>query len=91
MVRLRETVKQEEYAFTALFEPAEEGGYVVTCPALEGLVTQGDTLDEARAMVRDAIQCYVSSLHKDGLPVPRDKEIKLDPIKEKVRIVLPVS
>ncbi|MCP5114467.1 MAG: type II toxin-antitoxin system HicB family antitoxin, partial [bacterium] len=28
-----------EYSYTVLFEPAEEGGYVVTCPALPGLVT----------------------------------------------------
>ena len=91
MVKLREMVKQEEYAFTALFEPAEEGGYVVTCPALVGLVTQGDTLNEAREMVQDAIRCYIESLRKDGLPIPRDKEIKLDSIKEKVRIMIPVS
>jgi antitoxin HicB len=38
-----------------LFEPAEEGGYVVTRPALPGLVTEGDTLDDAREMARDAI------------------------------------
>ena len=25
---------QYSYNFTVLFEPAEEGGYVVTCPAL---------------------------------------------------------
>ena len=24
------------YDFTVLYEPAEEGGYVVTCPALPG-------------------------------------------------------
>jgi hypothetical protein len=29
-----------EYNYTVLFEPAEEGGYVVTCPALLGLVTR---------------------------------------------------
>src|SRR5271165_3066703 len=28
-----------EYSYTVLFEPAEEGGFVVTCPALRGLVT----------------------------------------------------
>ena len=38
---------QYSYDFTVLFEPAEEGGYVVTCPALPGLVTEGDTLEEA--------------------------------------------
>ena len=37
-----------EYSFTVFFEPAAEGGYVVTCPALPGLVTEGDSLAEAR-------------------------------------------
>src|SRR5450756_3146155 len=37
-----------EYNYTVLFEPAEEGGFVATCPALPGLVTEGDTLEEAR-------------------------------------------
>ena len=32
-----------EYTYTVLFEPAEEGGFVVICPALPGLVTEGDT------------------------------------------------
>ena len=61
-----------EHRYTVLFEPAEEGGYVATCPALPGLVTEGDTLDEVRAMVQDAIRGYLESLRKDGLePPPR--------------------
>jgi predicted RNase H-like HicB family nuclease len=64
----RETVS--EYSFTVLFEPAAEGGYVVTCPALPGLVTEGDTLEEARNMARDAIRGYLESLRKDGAPGP---------------------
>lgn len=31
-----------EHRNTVLFEPAEEGGYVVTCPALPGVITEGD-------------------------------------------------
>ena len=77
-----------EYHYTVLFEPAEEGGYVATCPALPGLVTEGDTLDEARDMVRDAIRGYLESLAKDGLPAPDD--IKLaDPVKEEIEVALP--
>src|ERR1700675_4507823 len=45
----REYVTAHQYRYTVLFEPAEEGGYVVTCPSLPGLVTEGDTLQEARA------------------------------------------
>lgn len=59
-----------EYLYTVLFEPAEEGGYVVTCPTLPGLVTEGETLDEARAMAADAIRGHLESLAKDGLPAP---------------------
>jgi predicted RNase H-like HicB family nuclease len=60
-----------ESSFTVLFEPAVEGGYVVTCPALPGLVTEGDTLAEARKMAKDAIVSYLESLQKDGEPIPK--------------------
>ena len=59
-----------ERRYTVLFEPAEEGGFVATCPALPSLVTEGGTLAETRAMVKDAIRCYLESLRKDGLPPP---------------------
>jgi antitoxin HicB len=51
-----ELASMTEYSYTGLFEPAEEGGFVVTCPALPGLVTEGDTLEEARAMAEDGIR-----------------------------------
>lgn len=70
----QETMSIHEYRYTVLFEPAEEGGYTVTCPALPGLVTEGATLEEARAMAADAIHCYLGSLKKDGLPYPREGE-----------------
>lgn len=62
-----------EYSYTVLFEPAEEGGFVVTCPALPGLVTEGDTLEEARAMAQDAIRVYLESLQKDQVLHPPPK------------------
>lgn len=79
-------MSEHELSFTVVFEPAEEGGYVVTCPALPGVVTQGETLDEARAMAADAIRGYVESLIKDGEPVPRD--LAVEPIREKVTVVI---
>jgi predicted RNase H-like HicB family nuclease len=62
-----------EYSFTVLIEPNEPDGYLVTCPALPGLVTEGDTLDEAYSMAQDAIQLYIESLIADGQPIPQDK------------------
>lgn len=45
-----ESMRVGRHMFTVVYTPAEEGGYVVTCPALPGLVTEGDTLREARQM-----------------------------------------
>lgn len=66
----RESLGAKEYSFTVLFEPAEEGGYVVTCPALPGLVIEGNTLAEPREMAKDAIRACLESMNKDGLPNP---------------------
>ena len=57
-------------SYTAVFEPAPEGGYVVHVPALPGLVTEGDTLEEARKMAVDAIEGYLSVLKADGEEIP---------------------
>lgn len=61
--------------YTVIMTPDETGGYVVTCPALPGLVTEGDTLEEAREMATEAILCYLEGLQKDGQPFPTDNSI----------------
>ena len=50
--------------FNIIIEPAEEGGYNVTVPALEGCFTQGDTEEEALKNAREAILCYLEGLEK---------------------------
>lgn len=59
--------------YTAIFEPAEEGGYVVTVPALPGCITEGDTFEAAVEMVKDAIKGYIESLKKHGEPIPKEE------------------
>lgn len=58
--------------FTAIFDPAEEGGYTVTVPSLPGCITEGDTFEEAVEMAKDAIVCYIGSLKKHDEPIPRE-------------------
>ena len=55
--------------YLVYIEPAEEGGYIASCPTLPGCVTQGETVEEALAMIRDAISGYIESLKKHGEPV----------------------
>jgi predicted RNase H-like HicB family nuclease len=50
--------------YNVVFDP-NGSGYTVTVPQLPGLVTEGDTLKEAREMAKDAICCYLEALLKD--------------------------
>jgi antitoxin HicB len=68
------------YNYTVVMTPDETGGYIVTCTALPGLVTEGDTLEEARRMAADAIMCYLEGLQKAGLPIPPDKHTVTQPV-----------
>jgi predicted RNase H-like HicB family nuclease len=61
-----------EYKYTVIFEPAEEGGYVVHIPTLNGIATQGETLDEARSMAMDLIKGYIETLIELNLPIPEE-------------------
>jgi len=60
----------EVYDFKVLLEPDENGGYVVSCPALPGCYTQGDTIDEALENIKEAILLCLEDLQDSGLPIP---------------------
>jgi len=50
-----------ELTLTAIFEEAEEGGYIGYVAELPGANTQGDTLEETRENLTEAIQLILSS------------------------------
>ena len=52
--------------YEAIFDP-NGAGYTVTVPKLPGLVTEGNTLKEARDMAKDAIRCYMESILKEQM------------------------
>ncbi|HEV7892629.1 MAG TPA: type II toxin-antitoxin system HicB family antitoxin [Pyrinomonadaceae bacterium] len=79
----RALVNVGRHTYTVVITPNDPDGYLVTCPALPGLVTQGDTFDEARAMAADAIACHLESIIEDGLPIPVDETIIM-PVSVKV-------
>ena len=65
--------------YTFVFDPDPEGGFVVTCPALPGLVTHGPTIEEAREMARDAMEGYIEVLIQDGEEVPESDAPQVAP------------
>ncbi|HLE81334.1 MAG TPA: type II toxin-antitoxin system HicB family antitoxin [Dehalococcoidia bacterium] len=66
---------QREYVI--IIHPEETGGYWTGVPALPGCGSQGETVEEAVAMTRDAIQGYLASLKKQGEPIPDERDIVL--------------
>jgi len=64
--------------FNVILEPAEEGGFNVTVPALDGCFTEGETEEEALENAKEAIHCYLEGLEK------------LNQIKSKPNVILEV-
>jgi len=50
--------------FIVILEPAEEGGFNVSVPALDGCFTQGESEKEALKNAKEAILCYLEGLEK---------------------------
>ncbi|HUT75516.1 MAG TPA: type II toxin-antitoxin system HicB family antitoxin [Armatimonadota bacterium] len=48
----------------------EDGGFVVECPAIPGCVSEGETVEEAMANIRDAIAGCLAVLRDKGQPLP---------------------
>ncbi len=51
----------------AVIRPEEGGGYSASIPALPGCHTQGETLDEVRANLREAAEGWLAVAHEDGV------------------------
>lgn len=52
---------------TAEISPVEEGGYVVYCPELD-ITTEGETVEEALEMIKDAATGYVEVVGLESIP-----------------------
>lgn len=82
-------LRQKIYQFTCHFIPDEEaGGFVVEVPALPGCHTQGDTFEEAKANVKEAIELYCEVLAERGLPIPEDEDYNIFKTKVEVPLTL---
>ena len=58
--------------YTVVLEREEDGGYVVSVPALPGCVSQGDDRVQALANIREAIALYIEDCRSAGDPIPTE-------------------
>jgi len=59
--------------YTIIIYEAEEGGYWTKVPALPGCGSQGETLDEAIANTREAIESHIIALREDDQEIPAEQ------------------
>jgi antitoxin HicB len=50
----------DQFSFSVVLEPQEDGGFTVLVPALPEVVTEGDTEQEALANAEEAIRAVLS-------------------------------
>ena len=75
--------------FDVIIEKDSPKGYRAWCPNLIGCHSQGDTIEEARENIAEAIKGYVISLRERGKLLPRFKKDKV--LVERFAIPIPLS
>ena len=61
--------------YRIMLRPEPEGGFTVIVPSLPGCITFGETLIEAKAMAKEAIELYIESLIAHNELIPNDNDI----------------
>src|SRR5205807_3705619 len=70
----RATIRSKaQMKYAILIEPQEEGGYTVTVPDLPGCISQGETREECRRNIAEAIEGWIETARAHGWPIPKPK------------------
>ena len=63
-------------SYPAKFEKAVEGGFVVEFIDIPSCVTEGDTLEEAKSMAKEALSAMLYSLDSRKMTIPEPSTVK---------------
>lgn len=79
-------MKQKIYNYTAIFDPAEEGGFNVSFPVFPGCVTFGKNLEEAKEKAKEVLELWIEELlsRKERIPARKSR-----PIVDEVEVAVP--
>jgi len=88
-MRRKETIKAIDAQYICVFRREREGGYTVRCPAYPGLITNGRTLEEARANAREALELCIEVYQQQGRRLPRSDAEPRKIIRELVPAICP--
>lgn len=62
------------YSFRVIIEPDERGTFHGYVPSLPGCHTWGETLEETKKNLKEAIKCHLQGLLKDGERIPQEED-----------------
>ena len=62
----------DTHTFRIIIEPDENNTYHGYAPALSGCHTWGDSIEETKKNLNDAIDLYINSLIEDKKEIPQD-------------------
>lgn len=62
----------------AVYEPDEHGVIVARVPGMQGFFSQGETFEDARENLRDAIEGNLTLALQMGLPIPSLDEVTIE-------------
>lgn len=57
--------------YLILFEQNEQGHYGAWAPDLPGCISFGDTIEEAKSNIKEAIELHIEGLKAEKLPIPK--------------------
>lgn len=57
--------------YVIIIETADDGSYSAHVPDLPGCVSCGESADEVRQLIEEAVELHIESLRRHGEPVPR--------------------
>ena len=60
----------KKYLLKVEVEPLEEGGYLASCPDLQGCHAEGDTVAEALENIEDVAHVIIGLCIEEDLPLP---------------------
>lgn len=87
-MRQKKSIKSPVVAYLCHFRPEPEGGFTVTCPKLPPVVTYGETLEEAQANAREAIELCLEVMREGGEAIPPPDQDLTSRIEQLVPIAL---
>ena len=76
--------KEKILEYNVIFSPAEEGGFTVTVPSLPGCISEGDSFEEAKANIQEAIELYLEDSEDESEDLSNVRKQFMTPVSVRI-------